>query len=31
MPIQGVFKPEMEALVEFKLEFGNDFKDVVDQ
>ena len=31
MPIQGVFKPEMEALVEFKMRFGNDSKDVVGQ
>ena len=31
MPIQGAFKPEMKALVEFKLELGNDLKDVEGQ
>jgi len=28
MPIQGIFKPETEALVEFKQEFSKGFKDI---
>ena len=28
MPIQGIFKPETEALVELKEEFSNGMKDI---